>query len=208
MTVQLDSTLRAYQALKSDYNNLEYELSESERYASFSDYELAKKLDQDRIETQRLTNELKVARREAVYTSWISQKRADAFAADAHCVLDTLSDQLFVLQKQNSVFIDTESLIQLSKDNPQQFKTVLIQLVQPLKGQKGWQLNICLNVADLATDWHKINMQNEMMAFFASEAGLPSSQLSSITRIASQQKSPEFGFSTNSRLLVEIEFKG
>jgi hypothetical protein len=207
LSLQLDSLRRSHQALKSDYNNLEYELSESEKYASFTDYELAKKLDQDQLETERLTEELKVATHEAEYFSWLSQKRADAFAEEAQCILHTWTEHKMVVQKQSSVYIDMEGLLQLVNADPQEFKTLLVQVIEPLKKQDNWRLNICLNVADFSADWHKITMQNEMMVFFATEAGLPSTQLSSITRIVPQQKSPDFGYFTNSRLLVEIAFK-
>jgi hypothetical protein len=205
---QLDSLTHSYRALKSDYNNLEYELSESEKYASFTDYELAKELDHDKLETEKLTLALQAAKSGALYTTWLSQKRANAFVEDAQCALGAYPSHTFVIQKLNSVYIDMEGLMMATKGDPASFKLLLVQLTEPLKNQPNWTLNICLNVADLSTDWHKITMQNEMMVYFATDAHLPSSQLSSITRIVPQEKSPEFGYFSNSRLLVEIEFKG
>lgn len=203
---KLDSIASAKQILHSDFNQLEYQLSEIEKYASFTDYELIKEIEKSKKETDILITQLRFAKKEADFNNWLSPKRAASFMEDASCLIRPLSTNNFVVQKQNSVFIDTEGLMKIANSDPAIFKDLLIQIISPLKNQGNWKLNICLTIVDPSTDWRKIALQNEMMSFFAAEAHLPVSHLSSITRLVPQQKSPEFGYVSASRLIVEIEF--
>lgn len=207
-TQKLDSLSYAHNALKSDFNTLEYELSESEKYASFTDYDLIKALQYYRAESERLSLDLKSAQKNSYYHGWLSEKRAESFTENAQCNIKENGTKKYVLQKDNIVYIDTEGLMILTKGDPQAFRTLFIQLLEPIQNNKDWKMNLCLNISDPSTDWKRLTLQNEMMTFFATEVKLPSENLASITRIIPQQKSPEFGYFTHSRLLIEIEFMG
>jgi len=205
-SIQLDSLKQAYNALRSDFNTLDYELSESEKYASFTDYDLVKALQYYRAESERLSQDLKSAKKESSYHGWLSVKRAESFTENADCHLRNIGARKCVLQKDNIVYVDTEGLMLLTNGDAEAFRTLLIQLLEPIKNQNDWKMNLCLNITDPTTDWKRLTLQNEMMTFFATDAKLPAENLASITRIVPQQKSPEFGYFTHSRLLIEIEF--
>lgn len=203
---RLDSLTYAHNALKSDFNALEYELSESEKYASFTDYDLVKALQYYRAESERLALDLKSAKKDTYYHSWLSEKRAESFTENARCQLHANGTRNYILQKGNIVYIDTEGLMALTKGDAETFRSLFIQLLEPIQNQKDWKMNLCLNITDPTNDWKRLTLQNEMMTFFATEAKLPAENLASVTKIIPQQKSPEFGYFTHSRLLIEIEF--
>jgi len=205
-SVQLDSLQQAYNVLRSDLNALDYQLSESEKYASFTDYDLVKALQYYRAESERLSQDLKSAKKESVYHGWLSVKRAESFTENAECHLNGIGTRRCVLQKDNIVYIDTEGLMLLTKGDAEAFRSLLIQLLEPIQSHMDWKMNLCLNITDPSIDWKRLTLQNEMMTFFATDAKLSTENLASITRIVPQQKSPEFGYFTHSRLLIEIEF--
>jgi hypothetical protein len=205
---QSNALLEQLMKVKSDYNNLDFEYSQSEKYGLFTDKELAKALKVSEVQKEQLERDLKVAHREAVFYSAISIHRAEAFAEEATCKLLSYSDRKLVLRQNNMVYLDLDGMLAIPDMDAAALKALMAQVLEPMKLQKDWSVNICLNVSEVNTDWHKLKMQQEVMAFMVAGVGLPYRNLSGKTHYLPQQKSPDFGYFAKSGLLLEVEFKG
>lgn len=205
---KLDSTQNSNRDFKSDYNSLSFDLEEIQRYSTFSDHDLLKQLDAERVEHKALLQIVNQLKSENERSIWLANERASSFSNDVKCELKSYTSNNFVLTNNNIVLLDLESLLETSTENQAELKKALVDLMKPLQKRTDWNMRVCVSQGGLQPKWNKITLQNEVMGFFVSEAKLPSTKVQSVTMIISKEGNVEFGFADKSRLFVEFEFNG
>ena len=90
-----DSIRENYIAIKSDYNNLSYDFDESQKYASFSDRDLLKELNKEKIEGKKNYDLVRQFQANSEFTYGRSILRAQTFSSDAKCILKPYSNNNF-----------------------------------------------------------------------------------------------------------------
>jgi len=208
LSIKLDSVLRVSRDLNADLNSIGYELEETQRYSSFSNHDLIKELDRERAERKLLAEFVSQLKDKNERAIWIADRRAESFAIDTKCALSSYSNDHFLLLERNIVLLDFEGLLESSKDRQIELKASLVELMKPLKNRDDWNIKVCLYQGSLNSEWNKITLQNEALGFFVSQASLPVSRVQTLTKITPTIGSTEFGFSTNSRVFIELEFNG
>ncbi|MBC7390968.1 MAG: hypothetical protein H7329_17310 [Opitutaceae bacterium] len=203
-----DSVNGNYISLKSDYNTLSYDFDETQRYTAFSDKELLKELNKEKAEGKKNLMFIHQLQAQALFSSTRSELRAQTFSKDASCLLGTYSQNKFILLKHNILTIDIEGLMSASSDKQAELRGTLKDLFYSLHNREDVIISVSLYQSGINSNWSKVTLQQELLGFLVSEASVQPSKILGSTKIISKEKSLEFGVSTDSRLLLELEFKG
>jgi len=203
-----DSVKDNYIALKSDYNNLSYDFEETQRYVTFSERDILKELNKEKATGKKNADIINQLQTQANLVYNRSILRANTFSAEAMCLLGTYSKNKFILLNKNILTLDIEGLMVSSKDNQSELRNSLKDLLYSLHNREDVIVSVSLYQSGMNSNWNKVTMQQELLGFLVSEAQVSPSKVVGLTKLITKEKSLEFGMSTDSRLLLELEFKG
>lgn len=203
-----DSVNETLTSLRSDYNTLSYDFDETQRYTAFTDRDLLKELNKEKAEGKRNLMFIHHLQAQALFTTTRSELRAQTFAKDASCLLGIYSQNKFILLQNNILTIDIEGLMSASSDKHAELKETLKDLLYSLHNREDVIISVSLYQSGVSSNWSKVTLQQELLGFLVTDASVQPSKIIGSTKIISKEKSLEFGVLTDSRLLLELEFKG
>lgn len=205
---QADSLRLDLQVYKADLNSLDYELGETQKFAAFSDMDLAQSLKREQQEKEALALEIESGRSRERFAQWLGGVRAEAFADEAKCIFSGFTTRNIVLVQQNTVLLDLEEVMRASKDQSNELKAAMLQLTGLVKQRGDWKINVCLGLVSANADWHKVTLQNEMIGFLVEEASLPTNRIAGVTHLLSERKLQEVQWNQigSSHLYLEVAF--
>ncbi len=203
-----DSVNEIYTSLKSDYNTLSYDFDETLRYSAFTDRDLLKELNSEKAEGKRNALFIQQLQSQSLRVHTRSELRANTFSKDAACLLGIYTHNKCILLRNNVLTIDIEGLMTSATDKQNKLRSTLKELLYSLQNREDVIVSVSLYQSGVNSNWAKVTLQQELLGFLISDASLKPSIIIGSTKIISKEKSLEFGFSTDSRLLLELEFKG